>query len=208
MQTLIRQAIYHCGTLTDAPQPALLWRTDWEVRTEASNSSSFSSGGDSSAAPDTDAGSEGTGSVGGGAGGAVGSGLLGTLCSEIASLAAELEQSPREHAAVASLGEIAAFLGSWHPPLAAVAKRLAGTACRWAEELEGSIGRALPDEARPLRAKQCLLRGTALLYYATGGELAVEDAQEMLGLAVQVGGWVVGAGVLGGVKLAACCHGV
>ena len=30
MQVLVRQALYHIGTLTDDLPPRLLWRTGWE----------------------------------------------------------------------------------------------------------------------------------------------------------------------------------
>lgn len=155
VQTLVRQALYHLGTLTNTGQ--LLWRTDW------------------------------------GAGG-----LLDTLCEELSALATELESAPREHASVLLLGEVAAYLSGWHPPLCMVARRFAGMAARWADELESSAREALPAQASPVRAKQCLLRQTALLCYgALGCKLGGDDVARMLGLAVQIHhGTVHGQGTL------------
>lgn len=112
-------------------------------------------------------------------------GMLPTLCAELSSLAGELENTPREHAAVLLLGEMAAYLSDWHPPLRDVARRFAAAAARWAEELEGSAAELPPERAQALRAKQCLLRCTALLCHAAG-QLSDADAEGLLGLAVLV----------------------
>lgn len=144
VQTLVRQALYHCGQLTDSTAaPTLLWRTEWEVP----------------------------------------GGVLDTLAAELASLADELSDSPRQHGAVLLLGEMAAYLSAWHTPLRAVARRFAAAAARWAEDLEAEAQEAPPDEARPVRAKQCLLRMTALLCHASG-QLSTADVQQLLSLAV------------------------
>ncbi|PRW58669.1 hypothetical protein C2E21_2704 [Chlorella sorokiniana] len=145
--SLVRQALYHVGPLTDEAAPQRLWRTDWR-------------------------------------GGGEGS-MLPTLCAELSSLAGELENTPREHSAVLLLGEVAAYLSDWHPPLREVARRFAAAAARWAEELEGSAAELPPERARALRAKQCLLRCTALLCRAAG-QLSEADVEDMLGLAVLV----------------------
>ncbi len=153
VQTLVRQVLYHCGTLTDNQPPVFFWRTDWEA-----------------------------------------GGMLEALCEALSELAAEVEHAPREHGAVLLLGEAAAFLADWHPPLRAVARRFAAMAAGWAEDLEASAEGLPPAKARPMRAKQCLLRMTALLCYG-GGELDAEDVQHMLCLAVQIRhGYLYGQG--------------
>eukprot|EP00887_Chlorella_sp_A99_P004660 scaffold4.g4660.t1 len=145
VQALVRQTLYHLGTLTDAERPGLLWRTDWGP------------GGD----------------------------MLPRLCAELGALAAELDQAPREHAAVLLLGEVAPYLSDWHAPLHAVARQFAATAERWAAELEPNALEAPPDQARPVRAKQCLLRCTSVLCHGAGA-LDAEDVKRMLRLAAQV----------------------
>ena len=112
--------------------------------------------------------------------------LLPTLCEELAALAEELDSAPREYGSVQLLGELAAALSGWHAPLAAVARRFAAMAARWADELEPSAAREPPARARALRAKQCLLRQTALLCYGAGSALGAGDVLRMLGLAVQI----------------------
>ncbi|GAB4822814.1 hypothetical protein N2152v2_009860 [Parachlorella kessleri] len=155
VQTLVRQLLYHLGTLRRTSPPALLWRSDWAEPGD----------------------------------------MLITLCEELTALAAELDQAPREHAAVLLLGEVAAYLSAWHGPLAAVARSFAGMAERWAEELEPNASGAPPDQAGPVRAKQCLLRCTALLCYGPLEELRAEDVGAMLRLAVQAHhGFVYGPG--------------
>ena len=120
---------------------------------------------------------------------AAGGDMLSTLCQELSGLAAELAHAPREHGAVRLLGEASAYLAGWHPPLNAVARSFAGSAARWAEELEADAAGKPPAVAGPVRAKQCLLRMIALLCLAGGGggggKLTAEDAEHMLGLAVQ-----------------------
>ena len=94
---------------------------------------------------------------------------------------------PREHEAVVLLGEVAAYLAAWEPALKAVAVRFAAAAERWGNEVEALAAEALPDDAKPLRAKQCLLRQTALLCTcAPGSALDAQDARRALRLAVQV----------------------
>jgi hypothetical protein len=146
VQTLVRQALYHGGTLTDSQPPSLLWRSDWEA--------------------------DGN--------------MLPTLCEELSKLAEVLEQAPREHDAVLLLGEVAGYLSAWHPPLRDVARRFSTMAERWAEDLKDSIPLdAKPAKSSPVRAKQCLLRMTALLCHATG-DLNTGGVQSMLRLAVLV----------------------
>ena len=158
VHTLVQQALFHVGELTDANRPALHWRTDW--------GSTAASGG-------------GTGS----------GDMLATLCAELSQLAAELEQSPREAAAVQLIGLMAAYLAGWHPPLRDVARRLVTAASQWADDLQPQLEVAAPAEARPLRAKACLHRMRALLCLGSGGggeQLSTDDAGRMLCLAVQV----------------------
>ncbi|KAL4434356.1 hypothetical protein ABPG75_000797 [Micractinium tetrahymenae] len=112
-------------------------------------------------------------------------GVLGTLHAELAGLADELANAPREHGAVLFLGELAAYLSDWHPPLKDVARRFAAAAAGWADDLEAEAQQLPPEQARPTRAKQCLLRATALLCHAAG-QLSLADVQSLLGLAVQV----------------------
>ena len=94
---------------------------------------------------------------------------------------------PREHEAVLLLGQVAAYLAAWAAPLKAVAARFAAAAERWADDLEASASEASPADAKPVRAKQCLLRTTALLCTCPPGvALETEDARRALRLAVLV----------------------
>ncbi|KAL4428607.1 hypothetical protein ABPG77_008919, partial [Micractinium sp. CCAP 211/92] len=121
-------------------------------------------------------------------------GVLGALHAELAGLADELANAPREHDAVLFLGELAAYLSDWHPPLRDVARSFAAAAAGWADELEAEAQQLPPDQARPTRAKQCQLRATALLCHAAG-PLSTADVQSLLSLAVQVhNGAIYGSG--------------
>lgn len=137
-------------------------------------------------------------------------GMLPVLHAELSGLAGELEHAPREHASALLLGEVAAYLSAWHPPLRDVARRFSASAARWAEELEASAAELPPERARPLRAKQCLLRCAALLCHA-GGELSDGDVEAALGLAVLARhGSIYGAGTeleeeLGRLQVGRCC---
>lgn len=85
------------------------------------------------------------------------------------------------------LGEMAAFLAGWHPPLQAVARSFAATAARWADDLEAEAAAAPPADAVKLRAQQAKLRMTALCCYGGGGAaLSSDDAAAMLRLAALV----------------------
>lgn len=87
------------------------------------------------------------------------------------------------------LGEMAAFLAGWHPPLQAVARRFATTAAGWADGLEEEAAAAPPQECVQLRAKQAMLRMTALCCFGGGGggaALSSDDAASMLRLAALV----------------------
>lgn len=128
------------------------------------------------------------------AGSSASEGVLGTLHAELAGLADELANAPREHGAVLFLGELAAYLSDWHPPLRDVACRFAAAAAGWADELEAEAQQMPPEQARPTRAKQCQLRATALLCHAAG-QLSAADVQSLLSLAVQVhNGAIYGSG--------------
>ena len=113
--------------------------------------------------------------------------MLDALCKELAQLACELKQAPREYAAVLLLGEVAAFLSDWHAPSRAVARLFADMAHRWAEELEEErMQEAGNDEAAfELQAKLCLLRATSLVCYRTG-TLDDSDVRKMVCLMVQI----------------------
>jgi hypothetical protein len=145
VQTLVRQALYHCGEITVSQPPSLLWRTDW--------------------AADGD--------------------MLPTLFDELSKLAEQLDQTQREHDAVLLLGEVAGYLSAWHQPLRDVALRFAAMAERWAEDLEATALEATPAAARPVRAKQCLLRMTALLCLANV-RMDAGCVQRVLNLAVLI----------------------
>lgn len=130
----------------------------------------------------------------GGDGDAGADGVLGTLHAELAALADELANAPREHGAVLLLGELAAYLSDWHAPLRDVARRFAAAAEGWADDLEAEAAQQPPELARPTRAKQCQLRATALLCHAAG-QLSDADVEILLGLAVQVhNGGIYGSG--------------
>ncbi|PNH12760.1 hypothetical protein TSOC_000242, partial [Tetrabaena socialis] len=113
--------------------------------------------------------------------------VLETLCFELAALAGELENTPREQEAVLLLGEVAAYLSDWHPPCGAVARRFAAMTSRVADGMEPQLGAAAAggDSAliAQLQAKQCRWRAMALLCYGAG-PLGVEDVGAMLQLAV------------------------
>lgn len=114
---------------------------------------------------------------------------LKALCADLAALEVQLRDSPREHASMLLLGELAAYLSAWHPPFHSLQRQMAATAARWADAVEKEVAQAPPSEATALRARQCLLRMTALLCYSGGGggeALTSADAKHMLCLAVQV----------------------
>ncbi len=105
VQTLVRQLLYHIGTLQDGDgdggtPPSLLWRTGWSREGD----------------------------------------VLEALHQELAALAEDLDQTPREHEAVALLGEMAAYLAAWHPPCGDIARRFAAMTARVADELDAALG--------------------------------------------------------------------
>ena len=146
VQTLVRQALYHLGTFTDAAKPALAWRTEWD---------------------------------------ATKSDLLPVLCEEVGSLADELSQMPRSYESVTLLGEVAAYLSDWHAPFLPLARRFGVMAAEWADDLEVTIQDAAAENSKHVRAKQCLLRMSALVSYANG-ELSVADVAAMVRLMVLI----------------------
>lgn len=135
--------------------------------------------------------------------------LLPTLHEELARLAGDMASAPREFGAAQLLGDLSASLSGWHAPLRDVSRRFAAMAEGWAEELEASAREIPPEQARPVRAKQCLLRMTALLCHGAG-ELAAGDAAQVLHLAVQARHGIVyssGTGLQREIaRLRALCH--
>lgn len=144
---LIRQAMYHIGTLTPSGD-GLLWRTDW------------TDGGD----------------------------MLPTLMHELQSLADELQDAPREHDAVLILGEIAAYLSQWHPPLKDIARRFSEMTRTAADALDVQIlGLAAdPAQQQQLQARQCHLRMISLLCFGPGDMRSAGDAAIVVKLMVQI----------------------
>lgn len=97
--------------------------------------------------------------------------MLPTLCQELDALAKELEVTPREHESVLILGEMAAYLSSWHKPMRLVVRRFAAMTGRMAAELEEEIKAQAGDNkaVQQLQARQCQLRMVSLLYMGPGG---------------------------------------
>jgi len=56
-------------------------------------------------------------------------------CSPFTSPTTELDETPRKHAAVLLLGEVAAYLSDWHPPCLGAARRFAAMTSRAADDL-------------------------------------------------------------------------
>lgn len=110
--------------------------------------------------------------------------VLDTLCSELKSLADELEQTPREHMCVLLLGELAGHLSAWHGACRAVALQYAAMTSRWADELGEEMAAAALEAQDELRAKQRLLRMLAVLCYGSlpVGSLTAAEVGDMLRL--------------------------
>ena len=145
--TLVRQALYHIGTLTPSGD-SLLWRTDWQP------------GGD----------------------------MLPALLEELESLANELRDTPREHDAVLILGEAAAYLSLWHPPLKDIARRFSEMTREAADALEAQIldSATNPAQQQQLQARQCHLRMVSLLCFGPGEMRSAEEAAIVVKLMVQI----------------------
>lgn len=91
--------------------------------------------------------------------------VLEALYDELAALAEELDQTPREHETVLLLGEVASYLAAWHPPCRTVARRFATMATRFADEFEPQLAAVRSEDhaaAGQLFLKQCRWRCIAL----------------------------------------------
>ncbi|KXZ49831.1 hypothetical protein GPECTOR_19g282 [Gonium pectorale] len=115
--------------------------------------------------------------------------VLPTLAAELAELAEELDQTPREHDAVLLLGEVAAYLADWHKPCVKTARRFAAMTARAADELEPQLV-AQSDRSEvvsEILARQCRARCMALLCYGAGPlDAGGEDVGAMLQLLVLI----------------------
>eukprot|EP00967_Tisochrysis_lutea_P132064 scaffold230204_cov16-Tisochrysis_lutea.AAC.1 len=65
--------------------------------------------------------------------------VLTTLGRELACLAAELDEAPREHQAVILLGEMAAYLADWDPTCRQAALKFASMTSRAADSMVGVL---------------------------------------------------------------------
>jgi transposase-like protein len=110
-----------------------------------------------------------------------------TLVSELAALAEQLQEAPREHDAVLLLGELAAYLSDWSGDACQVARRFAAMTAVAADALQPEIDAVLDQEgvAAQLKGKQCKSRMLALLCYGAG-PLGEEEVQQLLTLLVQI----------------------
>jgi hypothetical protein len=111
-----------------------------------------------------------------------------TLVGELAALAEQLQEAPRDHDAVLLLGGLAAYLSDWSAEARQVARRFAAmTAAAAADNLQPRIDAVVDQEgvAAQLKGKQCKSRMLALLCYGTG-PLGEEEVQQLLTLLVQI----------------------
>ncbi|KAF5833854.1 hypothetical protein DUNSADRAFT_9691 [Dunaliella salina] len=113
--------------------------------------------------------------------------VLTTLGRELTSLAAELDEAPREHQAVILLGEVAAYLADWNPTCWRAALKFASMTSRAADSMDQPMADAAGDEElqQNLLARQCELRMLALLCFSAG-PLSTEGAASMLRLMVLI----------------------
>jgi len=113
--------------------------------------------------------------------------MLVAISDELESLADELAQTPRDQDSVLLLGELAAFLSSWHTPCVHIARSFAAMTVSSADALEQSIVAAESTAVQnQLQARQCKLLMMALLCY---GPCAIGDkhaASAVLKLIVRV----------------------
>jgi hypothetical protein len=110
-----------------------------------------------------------------------------TLVSELAALAEQLQEAPRDHDAVLLLGELAAYLSNWSADAREVARRFAAMTAAAADNLQPQVDAVVDQEgvAAQLKGKQCKSRMLALLCYGTG-PLGEEEVQQLLTLLVQI----------------------
>jgi hypothetical protein len=119
-------------------------------------------------------------------------GVLPTLCHALEVRGAELNDKPREHNAVALLGQVEAYLGSWYAPCADVTRRFAAMTSAAADALEKqaaallAMPRTNQDTLAATRAAQTKLRMIALLCYGGSWTLTQEDAEQLAALMLQV----------------------
>ena len=94
---------------------------------------------------------------------------------ELADLADELQNKPRQHGAVLILGEIAAHASQWDAETRGVARSFAAIALAWArEDIESSDAKKMPQ----LRARRCIFAMYAIICHGAG-ELSAADVSAL-----------------------------
>jgi len=100
---------------------------------------------------------------------------------ELASLADELRNKPREYGALHVLGELAAHASQWDEASRAVARAFAGIVRVWADAEQEDLA---PQDERPLkRARRCLFCMYGILCHGVG-PLSAADVAELCQLIV------------------------